>query len=137
MALQLTLFPETFTVVRYPANYALDSKLLEKCSFYSITRTPSELSLLILDDVLPSLPGSQDRKVEQGFRGFKIAMGQLDFSLVGILAKVVEPLRDARVPLFVISTFDTDYVLVKNENVTKAREVLTKAGHKIDDGELA
>ncbi len=57
--------------------------------------------------------------------------GPLDFSLTGVLAAIATPLAAAGVSIFTISTFDTDYVLVKEENVAKAMEALRAAGHRI------
>ncbi len=85
--------------------------------FVSITRTRDELSIVC------ESPGGEWRclKVE----------GPLDFSLVGILASLAEPLAKAGVPIFAISTFDTDYILVKADNLERAIRALRSAGHTI------
>ena len=69
----------------------------------------------------------QSVKTEGGWRVLKIE-GVLDFGLVGILAQVVNPLREAQVPVFVISTYNTDFVLVKGNNLEHAEAKLEKAG---------
>jgi uncharacterized protein len=85
--------------------------------FVSITRTRDELSIVC------EAPAGE-------WRCLKV-QGPLDFSLVGILASLAEPLAKAGVPIFVISTFDTDYILVKADNLERAIEALRSAGHTV------
>lgn len=72
----------------------------------------------------------QGTQCENGWRAFQVA-GPLEFSLTGILAAIAVPLADAGVSIFAISTFDTDYVLVKEESLAKAMEALRAAGHRV------
>lgn len=67
---------------------------------------------------------------ETGWRCLKVS-GPLDFGLTGILASLAAPLAAAKIPIFAISTFDTDYVMVKAEHLARALEVLRAAGHRI------
>ena len=67
----------------------------------------------------------QEVKSERGWRCFKVE-GPLDFELTGILSSLAQPLAAAHISIFAISTFDTDYLLVKKENLQKAQEVLGK-----------
>ena len=67
---------------------------------------------------------------EDGWRGMRIE-GQLDFSLVGILAKISDVLAQAGVALFAVSTYDTDYVLVKEADFATARDALANAGYEL------
>lgn len=83
--------------------------------FYSVTRTDDELSVVCETEAIPA--GTIAR--EDGFRALKV-QGPLDFGLIGILAKISTALAEANVPLFAISTYDTDYVLVKEENLDTA-----------------
>lgn len=69
-------------------------------------------------------------KCERDWRALKIE-GQLDFALTGILASIATPLADAGISIFALSTFDTDYVLVKTEKLQQAINVLQSAGHQI------
>jgi len=69
-------------------------------------------------------------KCESGWRIFQVA-GPLEFSLTGILAAIAAPLANAGVSIFAISTFDTDYVLVKEENLARAVEALRGAGQHV------
>ena len=80
--------------------------------------------------VLPEQDALPEWKIEPGWRGFQVA-GPLDFGLTGVVASLTRPLADAGVPVFVISTFDTDYLLVKEANLDRAREALAGAGHEV------
>jgi hypothetical protein len=93
--------------------------------FISITRTSDELSLVCLEANVPV-----DVKADRGWRCFKVE-GPLDLSLTGVLASLANPLAEARINIFAISTFDTDYLLVKENKLTQAAEVLIRAGHRL------
>ena len=68
---------------------------------------------------------------EDGWRAFRVA-GQMDFGLTGVLAGLATVLAQASVSIFALSTFDTDYILVKKENLSKALEALASAGHEVE-----
>jgi hypothetical protein len=93
--------------------------------FISVTRTEDELSIICPEDDVPT-----SVECERGWRCIKVA-GPLEFSLVGVMASVLNPLKEAKLSIFAISTYDTDYVLVKIENFEKALEALVKAGHNL------
>jgi hypothetical protein len=93
--------------------------------FSSITRTSDELSIVCAEGLAP-----EGVRCEDGWRAFQVA-GPVEFSLTGVLAAIATPLAGAGVSIFVISTFDTDYVLVKEENLAKAVEALRAAGHRV------
>ena len=99
------------------ARLAADAPIPEwaRGQFVSITRTADELSIV-----------SEGR----GFRCLRIE-GPLDFSLVGILASIAGTLAKAEVPIFAISTFDTDYILVREANLERAIEALERDGHVV------
>ena len=94
--------------------------------FYFIGRTDEELSLVCKTDDTP------DKTIERddGWKGFRI-QGVLDFSLIGILSKISGILADNKIGIFAVSTFNTDYILVKEENFEKALEVLADEGYTI------
>ena len=94
-------------------------------TFSSITRTPDELSIVCEERLAPD-----DGKSEGGWRALQVA-GPLDFALVGILAAIAAPLAEAGVSIFAVSTFDTDYVLVKESNLARAIDALRDAGHEV------
>jgi hypothetical protein len=97
-------------------------------SFYSLTRTEEALAGLPDDAIPPEfitvLP------VERGWRALKVA-GPLDFSLTGVLASLACPLAEAGISIFAISTFDTDYLLVRAETLARAIQVLGEFGHTV------
>ena len=94
--------------------------------FHFIGRTDEELSLVCRTESTPANTIAR----EDGWRGFRIE-GTLDFSLVGILAKLSSVLAENRIGIFAVSTFNTDYILVKQENFDKAMRVLAASGYNI------
>ncbi len=100
----------------------------ETSGLLSITRTDGELSIVGREELAP-----KGVSIEKGWKCFEVA-GPLDFEMTGILASIASPLAAADVPIFVISTFDTDYVLVKQEKLETAKGVLRSAGHKLSSG---
>ena len=92
-----------------------------------VGKTDAELSLVCPTQNVPAATVAR----EDGWRAFRIA-GQLDFSLVGILSKISTALAEAGIGIFAVSTYDTDYVLVKQENYQRALDVLATAGYTID-----
>ncbi len=90
---------------------------------YFIGKTDEELSLVCITENTPSDTIERD----DGWRGFRI-QGTLDFSLVGILAKISRILADHKISIFAVSTYNTDYVLVKEENFDRALSILEAEG---------
>lgn len=86
--------------------------------FVSVTRTADELSVVCAEAGVP-----RDVTAERGWRGLKV-QGPLDFGLVGVLASLLAPLAEADIPVFVVSTYDTDYILVREADLGRAVEVL-------------
>lgn len=103
------------------------SELNPADDFYFIGKTDEEISLVCRTENTP--PNTVER--EDGWRAFRIE-GVLDFSLVGILSKISTILADNQIGIFAISTFNTDYILVKAENLEKAVRVLDDAGYEFD-----
>jgi hypothetical protein len=128
MTLTLSLLDETFTIHRLQPNQAVPEKALNN-SFFAAMRTAEELSL-----VLPDSVRIESDRSEPGWASFKVE-GPLEFELVGILAGISTALAKANVSIFALSTFDTDYILVKREQVEAAKEALTSAGYQIKSGE--
>jgi hypothetical protein len=103
----------------------LDSALF----FFSVTKTEDELSVVCEQASIP-LPVPSELKCEKDWRMLKVE-GPLDFSLTGILSSLAGPLAAAKISIFAISTFDTDYILVKSENLSRACETLRHSGFTI------
>lgn len=89
-------------------------------------KTDEEISLVCITEQVPS--NTIER--EDGWRAFRI-QGVLDFSLIGILSQISTLLAQHRIGIFVVSTYNTDYVLTKSENFEKALDVLGGAGYRI------
>ena len=94
--------------------------------FYFIGKTDEELSLVCRTEDVPQ--NTIER--EDGWKGFRI-QGVLDFSLIGILSKISGILAENEIGIFAVSTFNTDYILVKQENFEKALQALAAAGYNI------
>ena len=94
--------------------------------FCFIGKTDEEISLVCKTDDVPQNTIERD----DGWRGFRI-QGVLDFSLIGILSKLSAILAENNIGIFAVSTFNTDYILVKAENFEKALKVLSDAGYDV------
>jgi uncharacterized protein len=126
--MKLSLLPETFAVCRLDPEAPIPEWALFG-PFYSISKTSEELSIVCEDVGVPS-----DVKAERDWRVFKVE-GPLDFSLTGVLASIANPLAEAGVSIFAVSTFDTDYVMVRAGDVAVARESLMLAGFHVRAGD--
>ena len=93
---------------------------------YFIGRTDEELSLVCQTDCVPE----ETIEREDGWKAFRI-QGVLDFSLVGILAPIADILAKNRIGIFAVSTFNTDYILVKKENFDQALSLLKAEGYTV------
>jgi len=98
-------------------------------AFFSVTSTGEELSIVCPGAQVPS-----DVVHENGWACLKLH-GPFPFSETGVLASFVRPLSERAIPIFAVSTFDTDYVLVKQECIEKAVQALREAGHEEVQGQ--
>ena len=121
--LTLSLLADTFAICRLGPEADIPSWALDG-DFFSVTRTEEELSLVCLEEIVP-----EGTRCEKGFRCLKVR-GPLDFSLTGILSSLTIPLAQAGISVLALSTFDTDYLLVKEAHVDRAVQKLSKAGHR-------
>ena len=96
--------------------------------FYFIGRTDEEISLVCKTEDTPVATTERD----DGWRGFRIE-GVLDFSLIGILSKLSGILAENSIGIFAVSTFNTDYILMKGENFERAMTVLADAGYTVKE----
>jgi uncharacterized protein len=122
--LELTLMQERFAISRLASDSPLPTWATQG-AFYSVTRTCDELSIVVEEFRVPA--GTQS---QPGWRVFKVR-GPFVLSEVGVMESLTAPLADARVSLFVVSTFDTDYLLVAQEQLASAIATLERAGHTI------
>lgn len=122
--LELEALPDLLAVCRLAPELPVPAWAFQG-AFSSISRTREELSV-VCD--IANVP--EDVKAERGWRGIKVK-GPLDFAWTGILAALATPLAVARISIFAISTFDTDYILVKERDFSAATTVLVEAGHRL------
>ena len=94
--------------------------------FYFIGKTDEEVSLVCRTEDTPQRTVKRD----DGWRGFRI-QGVLDFSLIGILSKLSGILADHKIGIFAVSTYNTDYILVKEENYERALTILASEGYTV------
>ena len=120
--MKLQILPYDLTVCKVVKLSDFD----QTADFFFIGKTDEELSVVCLTKDVP------ERTVERsdGWRGFRIE-GTLDFSLVGILSKLSAILAQNKIGIFAVSTFNTDYILVKNEDYERAMDVLAAEGYEI------
>lgn len=123
-ARHLTLLPDTFAICRLDADTAIPAWAISD-SFFSITRTADELSIVCLQSLVPD-----GIRCKQDWRCFQLA-GPIPFTTVGVLASLVQPLAEAGINVFAVSTFDTDYLLVKAANFKGAIDALRQQGFSL------
>lgn len=123
MALSLTTLQGRFAVCRLPADAEVPPWVTGAVT--SVTRTPDELSITCAEDAVP-----EGITAERGWRCLKVE-GPLDLALTGIAAALTTPLAEAKVSVSVIATYDTDYLLVKEERLADAVAALERAGHTV------
>ncbi len=125
--LRFSFIPGVFAICKLPASSLIPDWALSG-PFISVSRTADELSIVCPADNLPSGVFSDSQ-----WTCFKL-QGPFAFTETGILASFIAPLSASAIPIFAVSTFDTDYVLIKEEYAGSALQVLQQAGHQLVDG---
>jgi hypothetical protein len=125
--LTLLVQPAELAVVRLPPDAHVPPWAFTAApgALWSMTRTDDEVSLVRAAEAVPS-----DARAERGWRSLRIA-GTIDFGLTGVLASVLGPLGEAAISIFAVSTYDTDYILVREHALESAIDVLRAAGHEV------
>ena len=123
--LPLELLPDTLAICRLEADAPVPEWVNDSGGFVTVSRTTEELSITALQRVVPP-----EVRCERDYRAFRVR-GPLPLDLIGILAAIANPLADAGLGIFAISTFDTDYVLVKSRDLAVAVAALETAGHQV------
>jgi hypothetical protein len=124
--LDLRVLPGALAVARLHPDEPPPAWAAPAGALHALVRTADELSIVCADEAVP--PGVQ---AERGFRAIAVA-GPLDFGLTGVLAALAVPLAEAGVPIFAVSTFDTDHLLVRAARLDAAIAALRAAGHRVD-----
>lgn len=122
----LRVLPDRYAVCRLPSGTTVPPLDYPRDGLISVTATPDELSI-----VCPASQAPPGATAESGWMAFAVD-GPLDFSLVGVLAAIARPLADASISIFAVSTYDTDYILVAEEDMMAAVTALRTAGHRVD-----
>jgi uncharacterized protein len=124
--LSLTVLQTRLSICRLDAGAEVPA-WATRASFFSVTRTQDELSVVCPEEFVP-----EDVSRERGWRALRLE-GPLDLSMVGILSSVAAPLAEAGASIFAVSTFDTDYVLVRGTQLDLAVDTLRENGHRVRD----
>lgn len=127
----INLLGDSIAVCRMPPGREVAIPARVGSAIWSLTRTPSETSVVCSADLAPP-----DAVVESDWSAL-VVEGPLDFGLTGILVSIAGPLAEAGISIFALSTYDTDYVLVKSDRCQDALRTLEASGHRVrtrDDG---
>ena len=123
--LVLSVLSETFTIHKLSPYESIPEEIMN-CNYYSVSKTENELSL-VCSEVIEV----QSIESSNGWKCIKVK-GPLDFNLTGILAGISDILAKENISIFAISTFDTDYILVRTQDLSSARTTLRQAGYKFE-----
>jgi uncharacterized protein len=123
--LHLIVLPGEFAVCRLPGGSAVPNAPSDT-AFWSVTVTPDEVSVVCQAEQSPA-----GAEVHRGLRAIK-AEGPIDFDVVGVLGSLTAPLSRAKVSVFGVSTYDTDYILVSDHDLRQAVTALKVAGHRVE-----
>ena len=121
----LSILDETYIIHKLDQSTNLPEELIE-CEFYSLSNSQEELSLVCPEQML-----IQSEKSSPKWKCLKVA-GPLDLNLTGILAGLSDTLAKAKISIFAISTFETDYVLIQKQVLETAKSALKSAGYKFE-----
>ncbi len=127
MSLTLLVLEGRFAIVRLSPGAGLPWWAATSEGLLSFTRTGDETSIVCEERLVPA-----DAQAERGFKAMRVA-GTLPFDATGVLASLAVPLAYGGVSIFAISTFDTDYVLVREASLDNAVRVLREAGHSVSE----
>ena len=127
--LTLSVMEGLFAILKLPSNEVIPAWAV--CGqFFAVTRTPEELSLVAAETTVP-----REVQASRGWRLLKVH-GPFAFDEIGVVASLAAPLARVGVGIFVISTFDTDYLLVQQEDAPVVAETLQHAGHRFENLKL-
>lgn len=120
----LAIVPGRLAICRFPRVGAIPCWAL-RSPFFSVTGTDDEISVVAPEANLPD-----DVAGDRGWRAVRVE-GTMSLAATGVLASLAAPLAAAEIPLFAISTHDTDYLLLREADLGRAAETLTRAGHRV------
>jgi hypothetical protein len=123
--MEIRTLDETFALARLPAAAPVPNWVGGR-DLIAVVRTRDELSIVCRADAITEGVA----EVERGFRGLGV-VGTLDFGITSVIASLTAPLAAAGIPIFNISTFDTDYILLREEHLAAAKTALANAGYDV------
>lgn len=123
-AIVFSVLDDKYCVAKLPPDSMIPPAQVDG-ELYSVTRTNEETSLICLEQEAP-----ENAEIERNWRVLKV-QGPLEFSLKGVLSSMLNPLAAAEISIIALSTYNTDYVLVKQYDLSKALSVLSLAGHRL------
>ena len=124
--LTLSLLPDEYAVCKLEPEHDIP-EWAARNAFWSVTRTQHELSIVCSEGHVPV-----DIKAERGWRILEVE-GPLNFSMTGVLNGLTKPLAESKISAFVLSTYLTDYLLIRSKDLESAIKILRAQGHEIDD----
>jgi uncharacterized protein len=130
--LQFRVLPQPLAICRLAPNADIPPGSLDAASsalVCAVVRTPDELSLVVSEEACSEGRLPPGALAELGWIALQLR-GPFPFSMTGVLTSFLQPLAEAKIPIFAISTFDTDYVLIKRANLPQALIALSTAGHE-------
>ncbi len=125
LQLKLNLLPQKYAICRLDPNGPIPYWALLGDDFVSLTRTRSELSVACLQENVP-----EEIRAERGWCCLKVE-GPFAFSLAGVHASLAIPLAQANLSILAVATYETDHILVKEEDLERTIDVLESAGHQV------
>ena len=123
--MKMTILSGDYAIARAGADAPVPPQILDGPGFVSVSRTEDELSVVALTDRIPGMD-----RIDAGWTVFKLH-GPFAFDEVGIAAGLSRPIADAGIGIFVVSTFDTDYLLIKTKDAAAAADLWRAQGHEI------
>lgn len=129
MELKLKVLESIYCIVKFHNEKEIPDSI-KKSAFYSLTKTAEEISVICEERFVTQKIEAQN--IESSWKIMKV-LGILDFSLVGIIAKISSTLSKAGISIFTVSTFNTDYILVKEEKLKEALDALSLEGFEVEN----
>jgi hypothetical protein len=122
---QLLVLPERYGVVKLDPGTEINTKGGNVTELLAVIHTPEETTIVCQENII-----SPEKEAEKGWKALKVN-GTLEFELIGVLASIINPLAENGISVYTLSTYSTDFILVKVNFLSKAVKVLTKAGFEI------
>lgn len=126
----LEIVPGSYAICKLRYITRSDMSLLLEEPFYNVSKSPEETTVICREVVANEISWTTEAR-EDGFTAIRVA-GQLAFDEVGVLAGLTAALAEAKISIFALSTFDTDYILLKTEALDAAKAALIAAGYSIE-----